>query len=233
MASTNSNRSPKIVAIVPMRHTSERVPEKNYRPFAGQPLYRRIVTSLLDCALLSEIVIDTDSPIIREDVEKKFARVILIDRPEHLRAGTVAMNDVLLNDVSQVEADFYLQTHSTNPLLRTETISLAIQHFMNHWPSYDSLFSVSRLQVRLWDALSQAINHNPSILSRTQDLPPVYEENSCLYIFTRKSLESTHNRIGQKPLMFEIDRMEAWDIDEELDFSISEFLFKKYFTHKE
>ena len=218
---------PRIVALVPMRHHSERVPGKNYRPFAGRLLYHHIISSLLACPLIDEVVIDTDSPLIREDAAQHFPQVRLIERPEHLRAGTVPMNDVLLYDVTQVEADYYLQTHSTNPLLRTETITRAIRLFLDSYPMYDSLFSVTRIQTRLWDSLAQAINHNPAILLRTQDLPPVYEENSCLYIFTRPTLEIRRNRIGERPLMFEIDRLEAWDIDEELDFLIAEFLYTK------
>jgi CMP-N-acetylneuraminic acid synthetase len=232
MKSKQKKSPPKFVAIVPMRHNSERVRGKNYRPFAGIPLYHRIVTSLLNCEAISEIVIDTDSPDIRQDVRKNFPSIKLIDRPEPLCGGTVPMNDVLLYDVQHVQADFYLQTHSTNPLLQVDTISRAIRLFLDARPAYDSLFSVTRLQVRLWDSLTRAVNHNPSILLRTQDLPPVYEENSCLYIFTRKTLESMNNRIGQRPLMFEIDRREAWDIDEELDFSIAEFLFADNFEKK-
>jgi CMP-N-acetylneuraminic acid synthetase len=85
----------------------------------------------------------------------------------------------------------------------------------------------------LWDGLVRAINHNPEILLRTQDLQPVYEENSCIYIFSKNILENLHNRIGERPLMFEIDRTESWDIDEELDFSIAEFLYSKHFEGKE
>ena len=218
---------PKVVALVPMRHHSERVPGKNYRPFVEKPLYHYIVNSLFACPLVTEVVIDTDSRTIQEDVKNNFPQVVLLERPEHLRAGTVPMNDVLLNDVVQVEADYYLQTHSTNPLLRAETITKALEEFLNSYPIYDSLFSVTRLQTRLWDSLTRAVNHNPAILLRTQDLPPVYEENSCLYIFTRQILESKHNRIGDRPLMFEIDRLEATDIDEELDFRIAEFLYKE------
>ena len=218
---------PKVVALVPMRHHSERVPGKNYRPFVEKPLYHYIVNSLFACPLVTAVVIDTDSQTIQEDVKNNFPQVVLLERPEHLRAGTVPMNDVLLNDVVQVEADYYLQTHSTNPLLRAETITKALEEFLNSYPIYDSLFSVTRLQTRLWDSLTRAVNHNPAILLRTQDLPPVYEENSCLYIFTRQILESKHNRIGDRPLMFEIDRLEATDIDEELDFRIAEFLCKE------
>ena len=97
--------------------------------------------------------------------------------------------------------------------------------FLDKYPLYDSLFSVTRIQSRLWDSLARAINHNPAILLRTQDLPPVYEENSCLYIFTKEVLERRHNRIGERPLMFEIDRIESWDIDEEQDFRIAEILY--------
>jgi CMP-N-acetylneuraminic acid synthetase len=210
-----------------MRHDSERVPGKNHRLFAGRPLYHRILASLLDCPLVSEVVVDTDSEMILEDVPRHFPQIQLTERPAHLRAGAVPMNDVLLNTVSQVDADYYLQTHCTNPLLRPETIGSAIQAFLDAYPIHDSLFSVTRVNTRLWDSLARAINHNPAVLMRTQDLPPVYEENSNLYIFTRETLEGRHNRIGERPLMFEIDRLEAWDIDEELDFQIAEFLYQR------
>jgi CMP-N-acetylneuraminic acid synthetase len=216
--------NPKIVALVPMRHLSERVPGKNYRMFAGKPLYHHIIESLLACSHIAQVVIDTDSPMIMEDAARHFPQVHLIERPPHLRAGTVPMNDVLLNDTIQVPADFYLQTHSTNPLLRTDTIGRAVQSFLDHFPVYDSLFSVTRIQTRLWDGLARAINHNPAILLRTQDLPPVFEENSCLYIFAQSTLETKHNRIGERPWMFETERQESWDIDEELDFRVAEFL---------
>ena len=217
----------KIAALVPMRHNSERVPGKNYRDFAGVPLYHRIIRSLLACPLIGEIVIDTDSPIIHEDAAQYFPTVKLLHRPEHLRDGTVPMNDILLYDIHQVEADCYLQTHSTNPLLRPETINQAIETFLDNYPIHDSLFGVTRLQTRLWDSLARAVNHNPAVLLRTQDLPPIYEENSCIYIFTRAILESKRNRIGNRPLLFEINRLEAVDIDEEPDFRIAELLYQE------
>ena len=216
----------RLVALLPMRHHSLRVPGKNYRVFAGKPLYHHIVLSLMRCPEIAEIVVDTDSPKILEDAARNFPTVRLIERPENLRADTIPMNDVLIHDVSQVQADFYLQTHSTNPLLRSETISRAIDLFLKNYPLFDSLFAVTRLQTRLWDDQGNAINHNPAILLRTQDLPPVYEENSNLYIFSKETLKSRHNRIGERPLMFEIEHREAMDIDEELDFRVAEFLYR-------
>jgi CMP-N-acetylneuraminic acid synthetase len=214
----------KIVALVPIRHHSQRVPGKNYRPLAGKPLFYHIISTLLACPEISQVVVDTDSAPVMDGLCHHFPAVCILERPEALCADTVPMNEILMYDTSQVEATLYLQTHTTNPLLRPETVSRAIQTLLASYPVYDSLFSVTRLQTRLWDALGRAINHNPAILLQTQDLPPVYEENSCIYIFSRQTLLARRNRLGERPLMFEIDAAEAWDIDEELDFAITDFL---------
>jgi CMP-N-acetylneuraminic acid synthetase len=217
----------KLAALVPMRHHSQRVPGKNYRPLAGKPLFQHILETLTAVPEIDTVIVDTDSEPVMDGVRRLFPNVKLIQRPEHLRADDVPMNDILLYDTAQVQADFYLQTHSTNPLLKAETISRGIKTFLAEYPKYDSLFSVTRLQTRLYFQDGRAINHNPLELIQTQDLPPVYEENSCMYLFTRENLERKKHRIGDKPLMFEIDADEAWDIDEELDFEITDFLMRK------
>ena len=220
----NKMKSLKIVALVPMRHYSVRVPGKNYRPLAGKPLFHYIIEVLLACPEISQVVVDTDSPVVMDGMHQAFPQVKLVERPEELRADTVPMNEILLHDTSLFPADLYLQTHSTNPMLRSSTVSRAINVLMGQYPAYDSLFSVTRLQTRLWDGLGRAINHNPAVLLRTQDLPPVYEENSCIYLFSRQTLEARRNRLGKRPYLFEIDRSEALDIDEELDFTIAEII---------
>ncbi len=217
----------KIVALVPMRHHSQRVPGKNYRPLAGKPLFHHIIETLLAVPEINQIVVDTDSEQVIDGLRQNFPSVQIIVRPESLRADDVPMNEILIYDTGQFEADFYLQTHSTNPLLKAETISKAIQSLLTNYPSRDSLFSVTRLQTRLYDKDGKALNHNPKELIQTQDLPPVYEENSCVYIFKRENLISKRHRISDKPLLFEISADEAWDIDEELDFAICDFLLKR------
>lgn len=217
----------KLAALVPMRHHSQRVPGKNYRPLAGKPLFHHIIETLMAVPEIESIIVDTDSQPILDETQRLFPDVKLIQRPSHLLADDVPMNDILLHDTSQVKADFYLQTHSTNPLLKPETVSNAVKKFFAEQAKHDSLFSVTRLQTRLYFQNGKAINHNPLELIQTQDLPPVYEENSCIYIFTRENLERKKHRIGDSPLMFEIDADEAWDIDEELDFEITDFLMRK------
>lgn len=214
----------RVVALVPMRHHSVRVPGKNYRTLAGKPLYRHIIETLLSCPEIAQVVVDTDSRVIIDGLKTDFPQVVVLERPEHLRADTIPMNEILMHDTGYVPADLYLQTHSTNPLLKPATISRAIQTLRNLFPAYDSLFSVTRIQSRLWDQLARPVNHNPAILLRTQDLPPIFEENSCLYLFSREILANRRNRIGERPYLFEIDRLEALDIDEEVDFLQAEIL---------
>ena len=216
----------RIVALVPMRHHSQRVPGKNYRPIAGKPLFHHILDTLLDVKEISKIVIDTDSPDIRGQVAEKYPTVDVLERPEHLRADTIPMNEILMYDTSQYPADLYLQTHSTNPLLTADSLRKAVRFMQSNYPAYDSLFSVTKVQARLYDQLGRAINHNPNILLQTQDLPPVYQENSCAYIFTRDTIEKRRTRIGDRPYMLALDGIEAWDIDEEIDFRIAELMLQ-------
>ena len=171
-----------------MRHHSQRVPGKNYRSLAGKPLFHHIIETLLAVPEVAEILVDTDSEPVMDGLRQHFPQVKVINRPDHLRADNVPMNDILIHDTAQAHADFYLQTHSTNPLLKSETISRAIRSLLTNYPSNDSLFSVTRLQTRLYFQDGRAINHDPTVLIQTQDLPPVYDENSCLYIFTRENL---------------------------------------------
>jgi CMP-N-acetylneuraminic acid synthetase len=220
----------RIVALIPMRHHSQRVPGKNYRLLNGKPLFHHIVETLLKCPEIGKIMIDTDSSDVREGVSKYFPSVDVLDRPEHLRADDISMNEVLLYDTSVYPADLYLQTHSTNPMLRSESVSKGIGILRQYYPGNDSLFSVTRIQSRLYDELARPINHNPNILIQTQDLPPVYEENSCLYLFTRDNLEKRRTRIGDRPYLLELDPFEAWDIDEEIDFRIADLMMQARLT---
>jgi CMP-N-acetylneuraminic acid synthetase len=208
-----------------MRHSSERVKGKNYRSLGGRPLFHHIVETLLAVDEIDEVVIDTDSDVIASDTAEAFPTVRVLERPEHLRAGDTPMNDVLLNSIESVPADLYLQTHSTNPLLTTATVSDGIRQLLDAGDAHDSLFTVTPLHTRLWTPAGEAINHDPAVLLRTQDLPPVMEENSCMYLFDADTLRRRGNRIGERPILKPISGAEAWDIDDELDWAVVEALY--------
>lgn len=216
------------VALLPMRHSSERIPGKNYRILGDRPLYHHVLETLLQTRSVTKVVIDTDSPVITNEVSVLYPEVILLERPQHLRSGDVPMNQVLLHDIQQVPASLYIQTHSTNPLLQAATIDRAIDAFLAAADTHDSLFSVTPLRARLWSEKGNPLNHDPEVLERTQDLKPIFQENSAIYIFPTDTITRYERRIGMNPLMFQIDRLEGWDIDEEAEFLAAKALLRSF-----
>lgn len=216
----------RVVAIFPMKGESERVPNKNMRLFNGQPLCSVMIEKLQNSKYIEEIVVNTDSKVIRDFVLSSYDNITVIERPQELIGHDVSMNKIIAHDINLVQADLYLQTHSTNPMLRTETIDLAIEKFKEQESACDSLFSVTRFQTRFYKEDGVAINHNPEVLMKTQDLPVLYEENSCIYIFTKEAFQRNNRRIGNSPLLFEIQPFEAIDIDVEDEFVLAEKLFQ-------
>jgi CMP-N-acetylneuraminic acid synthetase len=139
------------------------------------------------------------------------------------------MNLVLGDDIANVPSDYYLMTHTTNPLLSVKTIRAMIARFAAAEQSgaSDSLFTVTRHQTRFYTPQGAPINHDPANLIRTQDLPPFLEENSVCYLFTGASFAKTGARIGEKPILHETPALESVDIDEKSDWFIAESLLTR------
>jgi CMP-N-acetylneuraminic acid synthetase len=211
---------PAITALIPMKAHSERVPSKNVRPFCGRPLFHWILQSLNDSRHVTQTVIDTDSEAIARDAEAHFDVRVLM-RPQELWGDMVGITPLIEFDISQVEGEYFLQTHSCNPLLSHSTIDAAIERFFQS-PDADSLFSVTPLQKRFYWPDGRPVNHDPMNMLRTQDLPEILEENSNIYVFSRASFAANHHRIGARPVLFPMDPIEAIDIDTEADFHLAE-----------
>lgn len=218
----------KLTAFLPMKAHSERVPDKNIRFFAGRPLYHRVAEVLQSSPSIAEIIINTDSDKIAQEAPLFFSKVKIIERPVGLCGDLVPMNDIIAYDISQTDGEHFLQTHSTNPLLTLTTMERAIADYFASLEQFDSLFSVTRIQSRLFWESGEPVNHSLKELLRTQDLPPLFEENSNFYIFSKKSFaDAGGSRIGLKPQMFETNKHEAVDIDEPEDWEIAEILYKR------
>lgn len=223
--------SPRIVALLPMKGHSERVPGKNFRPFAGKPLFRWILDNLLAIDEIAEVVINTDARAkLAEQGLTDGPRVRIRDRKPEICGDFVSMNLVLADDVANVPADLYVMTHTTNPLLSSATIKGALDAYRAAAAQggADSLFTVNRFQSRFYGKDGRAINHDPNNLIRTQDLEPWFEENSNLYLFTAASFAATKARIGRKPLMFETPRRESFDIDDQEGWDLAELVAARY-----
>lgn len=216
---------PNIAALVPMKGHSERVPHKNIRLLAGRPACYWVLGKLNDCKYITEIIVDTDDEEIAEMV-KVFPKVKLLERPDFLKGDMVTIQPLIEYDIQHSKCNYFLQTHSTNPCVEPETYVKAIETFFGQ-TEHDALFSVTEIKSRFYWPDGSGINHDPKHLIRTQDLNPIYEENSCLYLFSRETNERTKTRLGSNPMMFPIDALEAADIDYMDDFYWCEFLLNR------
>jgi CMP-N-acetylneuraminic acid synthetase len=221
----------KVVALLPMKANSERVKGKNFRDFAGKPLYRWMLDTLLSVEEIDLIVINTDArAILAGDGLSESARVRIRDRREEICGDMVSMNLIIEDDINNVEADIFLMTHTTNPLLNRVSVKAAISDFKKALQDgrADSLFTVNKVQDRFYDRNVVPINHDPNNLIRTQDLEPWYQENSNLYLFTKKSFLQTQARIGTNPMMLETAPYESTDIDTPSDWDLGEVMVDYY-----
>lgn len=216
--------SRKVTVLVPMKAHSERVKEKNMREFCGRPLFHHVLTALERTYAVDEIIVNTDSERIASEAPHLSRKIKIHERPQELRGDMVSTNKIFAYDINKAPADIYLQTHATNPLIKSETFARALKTFVEKEGEHDSLFSVNEYHRRFYDHALKPINHNPENLIRTQDLPPVYEENSCIYVFTAISFAKTSARIGAKPFLFPTPPIESLDIDDAISWRIAELL---------
>lgn len=207
-----------------MKTNSERVKGKNFRDFNGKPLFKWMLDTLLAVPEIDQVVINTDARhILAENGLGDSERVLIRDRKSEICGDFVSMNKIIADDLENTDADIYLMTHTTNPLLSVETIKACVQQFVEQQEKdeCDSLFTVDKIQTRFYRADASAVNHDPENLVRTQDLEPWFEENSNLYVFTKDSFAKTNARVGVKAVMHVNPKLESIDIDEPEDWDMA------------
>ncbi len=214
----------KLKALIFMKEYSERLHGKNMKKLCGKPLFHWILKALQDSNVINEIIINTDSEKIAKNAKENF-NVTIHMRPDYLLdIDHDEANKIMAYDIDKIAGEHFIQSHSTNPLVNPKSIRKACKLYFKNLKMNDSLFSVTKTTKRFFLKNGQPINHDPKKLIKTQELEPLLEENSCFYIFSRKSFFLNKNRIGSKPILFPIDPLTAIDIDEAHDFKFAEYL---------
>jgi CMP-N-acetylneuraminic acid synthetase len=217
-----------IVVLIPIKAHSERISGKNFKLLNGKPLFTYILDTLLSISEITKIVINTDAKeLLLEKGLIETNRILIRERKKELLGDFIDINLILKDDMESVPSDFYIMTHTTNPLLSPTTVRKSIETFINRDSAKsDSLFTVNRYQSRFYRKDGTPINHDPNNLIRTQDLDPIFEENSNLYIFTKESFDKNTKRIGDSPILLETPYFESIDIDSPKDWEFADKLLK-------
>ena len=202
-----------MIIYIPIKHNSQRVPRKNFRLFGKEPLYKHTLLKYTD----EEVFVDTDSEEIYLGIksDKRLTNVTAFYRDEKLVGDKISVCSLLENFILRFDIRKpVVQIHVTSPFLLKETVKEAYRIVGD----YDSVISCNTHQTRFWRKEEYGmcpVNHNPLKLEQTQDLPTVYEENSCFYIFKPEILLKTGNRVGISPFFFSVSEPENMDIDTE------------------
>jgi len=211
----------KIIATIPIKRKSERVPGKNFRDINGIPLYQITIEKLKNCDF-DKIYVDTDSEEIKEYCLKN--AIEIIDRLPHLAENSANGNDLLNYHSSIINADIYFQIFITAPTLSVQSINNCIKILKNA-KNYDSILTVEEIYSWFWFD-NNPVNYNPVELPRSQDAKPVIKETTGLYGIRKNALLANKCRIGNKPYFFKVDPSETLDLDNEEDFRTLSLLTK-------
>lgn len=212
----------KVVSMIPIKLNSERVKDKNIRPFFdGRPLVNFISEAVVGSKYIDEAYVYCSDERIKEYIP---STVCFLKRPDFLDGNSYNCNDIIREFMKEVDADIYSVNHATAPFTCSNSIDRCIEAVGND-SEFDSAFIVKKIQTFLWSE-GKAMNFDPQHFPRTQDLEPIYTETSGAHVFTREVFRMYDRRVGIHPCFIEVNEVESLDIDTEEEMTIALAVYK-------
>ena len=212
----------KTVAFVPIRLNSKRVVGKNLKMLGGKPLMCYILDTLANIKKIDEVYVYCSQESIKEYLP---AGVKFLKRPEYLDRDETLGKEIYEEFTKTIDADIYILAHTTSPFMKQETVENALDKIVND--GYDSAFSCEKIQTFTWYD-GKPLNYDLKEIPRTQTIEPVYVETSAFFMFKRDIWKVHKQRIGFKPYMAQVDKIEGVDIDWPEDFDFAEKIIETY-----
>lgn len=229
----------KVAFFLPTRKGSERVLNKNTKPFASIKggLVENKIRQLLHSKFIDEIIFSSNDESclnLAKIYKDKDSRIKIIERPNELCLSTTNLQDLICYVPTITDADHILWGHVTTPLCGSEQYDTAINLYLSKIKEgYDSLVGVSELKNFLLNKKGELINNTTNIpWPRTQDLEPLYPINHTIFLANRNIYLNDKNRIGKRPYLFVMDELHSFDIDWPDDFIIAETMYKELYGNQ-
>ena len=214
----------KLAVVVPTRKGSQRVKNKNTRPFADTTLLELKLRVLQHVKGIDNIIVNTDC---EESINIAKKMGISYHKRDEFYASSEVTNDQHWSHLAQTtDADVILMAQTTSPLVKTSTYEKAIEDFFHSENNYDSVNSVTEEKKFLW-LDGKAINYDSNLTPKSQDLPDIVSLNFAITLIEKEMLLNTKNVIGSNPDFIKLSKMESIDVDDMLDFEFAEFLYQK------
>ncbi len=215
-----------IKALIPVRAGSQRVKNKNIRPFAGSSLLEIKIKQMQRIKELDGVIVNSDSDEMLELAESLGAETV--KRDPYFASSTVSINEVYVDLANHCDADLILFADATNPLIKDNTVRQVIhEYFKNINNQYDSCNTVDLVKLFMWKD-GKPLNYSEKNKPRSQDLPAIYSINAAVNLLSKDVMIKNRSFIGTKPYFVHVEELEGLDIDNEIDFEFAEFMYKKY-----
>ena len=212
----------KMKALVAVRAGSQRVQNKNIRPFAGSSLLEIKLEQLKRVGIFDGIVVNSDDDHMLQIAHNMGCETV--KRDAEYASSSVSMSEVYKNMAENIDTDHIAYINVTNPLLQDESIIKAVETYKNNIDKYDSLNSAHLIKEFLFKD-NKPINYDLKNQPRSQDLPDIAALNFAISIISRQAMIDCKNVVGNKPNIYIIDEVEATDIDNQIDFDFAEFMY--------
>jgi CMP-N-acetylneuraminic acid synthetase len=235
LATARDDAEKPVVAFLPCRRGSVRVPDKNTRPFAsGRSLLEIKLDQLAQSTAIERIVVSSNDPQVL-DVARAFAAdcpkpLELDQRPDHLGASETTTDQLIAYVPSIISSGHILWTHVTSPFVDGKTYDhIASEYWKSLQDGYDSLMTGTRIQTFLYSDAGP-VNFDRGVLRwpRTQTLPVWWEINSAAFLVERDLCLALGDRVGNRPKILELDADVAFDIDTMSQFALGARLWEQW-----
>ena len=211
----------KLTAVIPVRKGSQRVKNKNLKPFANTTLLDIKIETLKKVAGLDEIVVTSDSDKML-DIARKH-NVTAHRREDYYASSEVNNSDFMVNLTTAVDSEYIMYSPCTSPLLSSETISECVSRFRN---GARNIVTVTSQKHHMW-LDGKPLNYDPKNAPNSQDLPDIVSINYGICIISKDDMIKNRNIVTENPYFYKLDEIESIDIDTEFDFMVAEHIYKK------
>jgi len=223
----------KIVCLIPARGGSKGIPRKNVKLLAGKPLIAYTIEQALQSQYIDRTIVSTDDLEIA-DISRQYGAEVPFLRPADLAGDQVATMDVLLHAVQWLEEkekydfDILVLLHATTPLRSVDDVNSCIKMLVE--TKADNVFSVAEAHRNPYFNMVEAGDDGIATLSKKggyvtrQSAPKVYDMNASIYVWWKDVLKNEKKIFLKKSHIFVMPKERSIDIDDDLDFTIAEFL---------
>ena len=210
----------KVVAVVPVKGTSERIENKNIKLLDGKPLFLHTIEKLLSCNFLDEVYLDTESDKII-DMVSDYKTLKIFKRDPNLANNKTDGHKLFYNEVKNIEADIYVQILCTSPFIKKETIKKGIEILKEK--EYDSVVLVKKDKQYLWGNDSKPL-YSTDKIPNSVDLPNTIIETMGMYIMKKEAALKTQKRYNENVYLLEAEAVEGVDVNYPEEFKLANYI---------